>query len=61
MNERDTGFLRSLKAEQVQLENALERAEHQVSRFPRNHKRERSMKAIRAHLARIDRTIKEAE
>ena len=61
MKDRDMGFVRSLKAEQARLENALELAEHQVSRFPVNHKRVRSLKEIRAHLDRIDRTIKEAE
>ena len=61
MKDRDMGFYRSLQAEAVRVENAIELAEHQCSRFPVNPKRERSLKAAKAHLARIERTIKEAE
>jgi hypothetical protein len=61
MKDRNMGFVVSLKAEAARLENAIELAEHQVSRFPRNHKRERSLEVIKAHLNRVERTIKEVE
>lgn len=59
MKDRDMGFVRGLRVEQAQLENAIELIEHQTNRFPRDHKRERRLKVLKAHLNRIDRTIKE--
>ena len=61
MKDNDMGFVRGLKAEAAQLENAIEHAENQTSRFGPDHKRERVLVAIKAHLARIERTIKEHE
>ena len=57
MKDRNMGFVVGLKAEAARLENALEHIEHQTSRFPRNPKAEQKLKAARAHLDRIERTI----
>lgn len=57
MKDRDMGFVRSLQAEAARMENALELAEAQTSRFPRDHSRERKMERAKAHLARIEKTL----
>jgi len=58
--EPNTSFIVDLKAEAARLENALENIQL-YTRFGLNPRARKKMEAAKAHLERIERTIKEIE